>query len=136
MNIKSLKDKLELYYDKIQNPDKVIDNWAIIDIKLYNSLKKITITNINNIDKNIEEKIICAENKTNYILIKVSFNFIAIKIIDNEYDYILKDWDLLAVDKEFVYKGKATKPMTNKEIIKFLGFKTSSKAKKDLEYFN
>jgi len=136
MNIKSLKDKLELYYNKIQNPDKVIGNWTIVDTKLYNSLKKIKLNNINNIDKNIEEKIIYAESKNKYILIKVSFNFIAVKIIDNEYDYIIKDWDLIAVDREFVYKGKATKPMTNKEIIKFLGFKVSSKAKKDLEYFN
>lgn len=136
MNIKSLKDKLELYYDKIQNPDKLIDNWAIVDIKLYNSLKKIKLNNINNIDKNTEEKIIYAESENKYILIKVSFNFIAVKIIDNEYDYILKDWDLIAVDREFVYKGKATKPMTNKQIIKFLGFKASSKAKENLEYFN
>jgi hypothetical protein len=136
MNVKSLKAKLELYYDKIQNPDKVIDNWAIIDIKLLNSLKKIKLNNINNISRNIEEKIINVESKNKYIAIKVSFNFIAIKIIDNEYDYILKDWDLIAVDKEFVYKGKATKPMSNKQIIKLLGFKLSSKAKKDLEYFS
>jgi hypothetical protein len=136
MNVKSLKAKLELYYDKIQNPDKVIDNWAIIDIKLLNSLKKIKLNNINNISRNIEEKIINVESKNKYIAIKVSFNFIAIKIIDNEYDYILKDWDLIAVDKEFVYKGKAAKPMSNKQIIKLLGFKLSSKAKKDLEYFS
>lgn len=136
MNIRSLKDKLELYYNRLQHPQKIIGNWAIIDIDLLNSLKKITITNINNTERNIEEKIIYAESKTKYIAIKVSFNFIAIKVINNEYDYVIKDWDLLAVDKEFVYKGKATKPMTNKEIIKFLGFKLSSKAKKDLEYFN
>jgi hypothetical protein len=136
MNVKSLKAKLELYYDKIQNPDKVIDNWAIIDIKLLNSLKKIKLNNINNISRNIEEKIINVESKNKYIAIKVSFNFIAIKIIDNEYDYILKDWDLIAVDKEFVYKGKAAEPMSNKQIIKLLGFKLSSKAKKDLEYFS
>jgi len=136
MNIQSLKDKLELYYDRLQNPQKTIGNWAIVDLELLNSLKKITITNINNIERNIEEKIVYAESKTKYILIKVSFNFIAIKLINNEYDYVIKDWDLLAVDKEFVYKSKATKPMTNKEIIKFLGFKASSKAKKDLEYFN
>jgi len=136
MNVKSLQNKLKLYYDRLQHPQKTIGNWPIVDLELLNSLKTITITNINNIEKNIEEKIIYTESKTKYILIKVSFNFIAIKVTNNEYNYILKDWDLLAVDKEFVYKGKATKPMTNKEIIKFLGFKTSSKAKKDLEYFN
>lgn len=136
MNVKSLQAKLELYYNRLQNPQKIIGNWAIIDTKLLNSLKKITITNINSIDKNIEERIICAESKNKYIAIKVSFNFIAIKIIDNEYNYIIKDWDLIAVDKDYVYKGKTTEPMTNKQIIKFLGFRLSNKAKENLEYFN
>ena len=135
MNIKSLKDKLALYYDRLQHPQKTIGNWAIIDIDLLNSLKKITITNINNIERNIEEKIIYTESKTKYILIKVSFNFIAIKVINNEYDYIIKDWDLLAVDKNYIYKRKVTKPMTNKQLIEFLGFKLDKKAKEDLEYF-
>lgn len=135
MNVKSLQAKLELYYDRLQNPQKVIGNWAIIDTKLLNSLKKIKLNNINNIDRNIEEKIINAESKNKYIAIKVSFNFIAIKIIDNEYEYLLKDWDLIAVDKDYIYKNKASKPMTSKEIIKFLGFKVDKKAKADLEYF-
>lgn len=135
MNIKSLQDKLELYYDRLKNPPKIIKNWAIIDLELLNTLKKIKINNINDITNYLDEKIISAETKDKYIVIKVSFNFIAIKIIDTEYDYIIKDWDLIAVDKNYVYKGKETKPMTNKEIMQFLGFKLNKKLIKNLEYF-
>lgn len=135
MNIKSLQDKLELYYDRLKHPPKIIKNWAIIDVELLNSLKKIKLNNINDITNYLDEKIISAETKDKYIVIKVSFNFIAIKIIDTEYDYIIKDWDLIAVDKNYVYKGKETKPMTNKEIMQFLGFKLNKKLIKNLEYF-
>lgn len=135
MNIKSLQDKLELYYDRLNKPQKIIDNWAIVDLELLNSLKKITISNINDISLYLEEKLISAETKNKYIAIKISFNFIAIKIIDNEYDYIIKDWELIAVDKNYIYRGKIAKPMTNKELFKFLGFKLSKKAKEDLDYF-
>lgn len=135
MNIKSLQDKLELYYDRLKHPPKIIKNWAIIDVELLNSLKKIKLNNINDITNYLNEKIISAETKDKYIVIKVSFNFIAIKIIDTEYDYIIKDWDLIAVDKNYVYKGKETKPMTNKEIMQFLGFKLNKKLIKNLEYF-
>jgi hypothetical protein len=35
-----------------------------------------------------------------------------------------------------MYKGESNKLMTNKEIIKLLGFKLSKRAKDNLEYFN
>lgn len=136
MNIKSLQNKLELYYDRLKSPPKIIKNWAIIDLELLNSLKKIKLININDITNYLDEKIISAETKDKYIAIKVSFNFIAIKIIDTEYDYVIKDWDLIAVDKNYVYKGKESKPMTNKEIMQFLGFKLNKKLIKDLEDFS
>lgn len=135
MNIKSLEDKLELYYDRLKSPPKIIKNWAIIDIDLLNNLKKIKVISINDIYSYGNEKIIVLEDKSKYIIIKVTFNFLAIKITNNEYEFNIKDWDLLAVDKDFLYKEKATKPMNNKEIIEFLGFKLDKKAKKDLEYF-
>lgn len=136
MKFKSLEDKLELYYDRLNNPQKIINNWAIIDLDLLNSLKKISITSVNDIYVNDGEKIILLESKNKYLTIKVSFNFIAIKIINNEYNCLIKEWDLIAVDKNYIYKGTATKPMTNKEIIKFLGFKLNKKAIKDLDYFD
>lgn len=136
MKFKSIEDKLELYYDRLKHPQKIINNWAIIDLDLLNSLKKIKLTNINDIDYYLNEKLITAETKNKYIIIKISLNFIAIKIINNEYESNIKDWDLIAVDKNYIYKGTATKPMTNKEIIEFLGFKLDKKANKDLEYFS
>ena len=136
MKFKSIEDKLELYYDRLNNPQKIIGNWSIIDLDLLNSLKKINITSINDIYSYNGEKIISLESKTKYITIKVSLNFIAIKIINNEYNSIIKEWDLLAVDKNYIYKGTYTKPMTNKEIIKFLGFKLNNKTIKDLAYFD
>jgi hypothetical protein len=136
MKFKSLEEKLELYYDKLKHPSKIIDNWAIIDIDAFNKLKKITLNNINNVSQSDIDRIITTENKNNYIVIKYSHNFIATKVIDKEYDYLLKDWDLIAVDRENMYKGEVNKVMTNKEIIKLLGFKLSRKAIKDLSYFS
>jgi len=136
MKFKSLEDKLELYYDRLKHPQKIIGNWSIIDLDLLNSLKKISITSVNDIYRNDGEKIIFLESKTKYLTIKVSLNFIAIKIINNEYDCVIKEWDLIAVDKDYIYKGNTTKPMINKEIIEFLGFKLSKKATKDLAYFD
>lgn len=136
MKFKSLEDKLELYYDKLKHPAKIIDNWAIIDIDAFNKLKKITLNNINNISQSDIDRIITTENKNNYIIIKYSPNFIATKVIDNEYDYLLKDWDLIAVDRENMYKGESNKLMTNKEIIKLLGFKLTKRCRADLNYFS
>jgi hypothetical protein len=136
MKFKSLEEKLELYYDKLKHPSKIIDNWAIIDIDAFNKLKKITLNNINNVSQSDIDRIITTENKNNYIVIKYSPNFIATKVIDKEYDYLLKDWDLIAVDRETMYKGEPNKLITNKEIIKLLGFKLSKRAKDNLEYFN
>jgi hypothetical protein len=136
MKFKSLEEKLELYYDKLKNPAKIINNWAIIDIDAFNKLKKITLHNINNVSQSDVDRIITTENKNNYIVIKYSPNFIATKVIDKEYDYLLKDWDLIAVDRETMYKGEPNKLMTNKEIIELLGFKLSKRAKDNLEYFN
>ncbi|NDA90219.1 MAG: hypothetical protein EBY20_04840 [Alphaproteobacteria bacterium] len=79
---------------------------------------------------------ITQQNKNYYIVIKYSPNFIATKVIDTEYDYLLKDWDLIAVDRQTLYKGETNKLMTNKEIIKLLGFKLNKKAIKDLSYFS
>ena len=135
MKYKSLEEKLELYYDKLKYPAKIINNWAIIDIDAFNKLKKITLNNINNVSQSDIDRIITTENKNNYIIIKYSPNFIATKVIDNEYDYLLKDWDLIAVDRETLYKGESNKLMTNKEIIKLLGFKLTKRSKADLDYF-
>ena len=136
MKYKSLEEKLELYYNKVKNPSKIIDNWAIIDIDAFNKLKKITLNNINNVSESKVDRIITTENKNNYIVIKYSPNFIATKVIDKEYDYLLKDWDLIAVDREVMYKGESNKVMTNKEIIKLLGFKLTKSSRANLEYFD
>ena len=135
MKFNSLEEKLELYYDKLKHPAKIIDNWAIIDIDAFNKLNKITLHNINNVSYGEIDRIITTENKNNYIVIKYSPNFIATKVIDKEYDYLLKDWDLIAVDRETMYKGESNKLMTNKEIIKLLGFKLTKRGRADLDYF-
>jgi hypothetical protein len=136
MKFNSLEEKLELYYDKLKHPAKIINNWAIIDIDAFNKLHKITLTNINNVSQGEIDRIITTENKNNYIVIKYSPNFIATKVIDKEYDYLLKDWDLIAVDRETMYKGESNKLMTNKEIIKLLGLKLNKNSRANLEYFS
>jgi hypothetical protein len=104
MKFNSLEDKLEEYYDKLKNPKKIIDNWAIIDIDTFDSLKKITLTSINNVTRGELDNTITTETKKNYIIIKYSPNFIATKVIDNEYNYLLIDWDLIAVDMDALNK--------------------------------
>ena len=136
MKSKSLEEKLEEYYYKIQNPSKMIGDWAIIDTIEFNKLNKITLANINQITSYSIDKIITAESKNKYVIIKYSPNYIATKVIDNEYDYLLKDWDLIAIDTNHLYKNITKKPMTTKEIIKLLGLKLNKKAKKDLDYFS
>lgn len=136
MKFKSIEDKLEEYYNKLKHPAKIINNWAIIDIDAFNKLKKITLNNINNVSISEIDRVITTESKNYYIIIKYSPNFIATKVIDKEYDYLLKDWDLIAVDRESLSKEEPNKLMSNKEIIKFLGFKVSKRAKDNLEYFN
>ena len=131
-----MEEKLEEYYDKLKHPAKIINNWAIIDIDAFNKLNKITLSNINNISYSEIDRIITTENKNNYIVIKYNPNFIATKVIDKEYDYLLKDWDLIAVDRQALYKGESDKLMTNKEIIKLLGLKLTRKSRTDLDYFS
>ena len=135
MKFKSLEEKLELYYDKLKHPAKIINNWAIIDIDAFNKLKKITLNNINNVSENDVDRLITTENKNNYIIIKYTPNFIATKVIDKEYDYLLNDWDLIAVDRESLSKEEPNKLMSNKEIIELLGLKLNKRAKEDLNYF-
>ena len=98
MKINSLNDKIELYYNRIKKPQAIIGNWSIVDLDMLNSLKDIKLTNINYIDTYEDQKIISSESKENYILIKNSFNFIAVKIANKEYNLLIKEWDLIAVD--------------------------------------
>jgi len=135
MKFKSLEEKLELYYDKVKNPSKIIDNWAIIDIDAFEALHKLTIISINNVRHGEVDRIITTETKNKYIIIKYSPSFIATKVIDTEYDYLIKDWDLIAVDRDTIYKENISKVISNKEIIKLLGFKLNKKARLDLDYF-
>jgi hypothetical protein len=135
MKFKSLEEKLELYYDKVKNPSKIIDNWAIIDIDAFEALHKLTIISINNISHGEIDRIITTETKNKYIIIKYSPSFIATKVIDTEYDYLIKDWDLIAVDRDTIYKENISKIISNKEIMKLLGFKLNKKARLDLDYF-
>jgi hypothetical protein len=138
MKSKSLEDKLEEYYYKLQNPSLIIGDWAIVDKDALNKLNKITLTNINEVNNYATERLITTESKNNYIVIKYSPSFIATKVINKEYDYLLKDWDLIAINKNTIYKVESETPnkvMSNKEIIEFLGFKLNKKFIKNLEYF-
>lgn len=136
MKNKSLESKLEQYYYKLQNPSLIIGDWAIVDKTALDKLNRITLTNINEVNNLLTERLITTESKNNYIVIKYSPNFIATKVINKEYDYLLKDWDLIAVNKDSLYNEKAEKLMSNKEIIEFLGFKLNKKFIKNLEYFS
>lgn len=130
-----LEVKLENYYKELQNPKKLIGRWAIIDDKLLNKLNKTKLDHINDMYSNKDETIIVAENKKNYIIIKHNYMFIAVKVINNEYESLMENWSLIAVNKNYLYGGEIKNRDTSKEIMKLLGFKLSKKAMIDFEYF-
>lgn len=133
MNEDNLLKKLNQYYEKLKNPKITIGHWNIVDEKVYNILKKTTLTSISNIAIHKNETTISAESKNKFVVFKYNPAFIATKIIDTEYDYILKDWDLIAIDQEYIKTGESKEPINPDIIFKVTGIKLSTKAKKDLK---
>lgn len=131
-----LEVRLESYYKQLKNPKKIIGKWAIVDDVLLTKLKKIKIENINDMYSNKDESIIIGENKKHIIVIKHNIMFIAIKIIENEYQSLIDDWSLIAVNQQYLYGGKTDDKESNKSIMKLLGFKMTKKAMSNFAYFD
>ena len=136
VNEEKLFKKLNLYYDKLSNPSIVIGEWNIVDEKEFKKLNKITLTSISEIKAYKNENTISAEYKNKFIIFKYNPAFIATKQIDREYEYLLKDWSLIAVNKNYIEKGTSTESIEPKDIFKIIGIKLNKKAKKDLSCFN
>ena len=130
-----LEVKLDKYYKELQNPKRIIGRWAIIDDNLLNKLNKTKLEHINDMYSNKNETIIVAENKKNYIIIKHNYMFIAVKLIVSEYESLMEDWSLIAINKNYLYGKEDQKSDTSEQIMKLLGFKLSKKAMIDFEYF-
>lgn len=136
MNEENLLKKLNLYYNRLSNPTIVIGEWNIIDEKEFKKLNKITLTSISEIKTYSNENTISAEYKNKFIVFKYNTAFIATKQIDREYEYLLKDWSLIAVNKNYITKGTTEQSIEAKDILKVTGVKLNKKAKIDLSYFN
>jgi hypothetical protein len=136
VNEEKLLKKLNLYYDRLSNPTIVIGEWNIIDEKEFKKLNKITLTSISEIKAYDNENTISAEYKNKFIVFKYNTAFIAIKRIDREYEYLLKDWSLIAVNRNYITKGTTQQSIAVKDILKVTGIKLNKKAKRDLSYFN
>ena len=136
MNEEKLLKKLNLYYDRLSNPTIVIGEWNIIDEKEFKKLNKITLTSISEIKAYDNENTISAEYKNKFIVFKYNTAFIAIKRIDREYEYLLKDWSLIAVNRNYITKGTTQQSIAVKDILKVTGIKLNKKAKRDLSCFN
>lgn len=136
VNEEKLLKKLNLYYDRLSNPTIVIGEWNIIDEKEFKKLNKITLTSISEIKAYDNENTISAEYKNKFIVFKYNTAFIAIKQIDREYEYLLKDWSLIAVNRNYITKGTTQQSIAVKDILKVTGIKLNKKAKRDLSYFN
>ena len=136
VNEEKLLKKLNLYYDRLSNPTIVIGEWNIIDEKEFKKLNKITLTSISEIKAYDNENTISAEYKNKFIVFKYNTAFIAIKQIDREYEYLLKDWSLIAVNRNYITKGTTQQSIAVKDILKVTGVKLNKKAKIDLSYFN
>lgn len=153
----SLEKKLKEYYNKLHNSKYIIGDWTIIDEalykKIYNKLKITSINNIfqeaykaislanlgtpdNKITENSIETIIVAESKKETIVIKYNINFIAFRIAETEYSVFTGEYDLLAVNKNYIYNKVDTKLISPKELFSKFKIKLSRKAMKDLDYFD
>lgn len=155
MKKSSLEKKLELYYNKLNNAKIQIGDWSILDEKAYNLLKKTTIININNIfaetykplsltsigsqiqeDKEYSKEIIIfCESKKEIIVFKYNINFIAIRRSETEYGLFIGEYDLIAVNKNYIYEKKNPILLSPRQLIDMFKIKLSKKAMKDLGYF-
>jgi len=148
----NLDKKLELYYNKLHNSKIQIGDWVILDEKAYNLLKKTTIISINNIfaeaykpvslvgiltpNKEISKEIVIfCESKKEIIVFKYNINFIAIRRAETEYGLFTGEYDLIGVNKNYVYENKQSILFSPRQLIKMFKIKLSRKAMKDLEYF-
>lgn len=130
-----LNKKILKYYNKLNNPTLTIGEWNIVDEKELKKLNKITLTAVCDIRASKTEYIIVAESKDKHIVFKYNPVFIATKEIEREYEYLLKDWNLIAVNKDYIYKGTTKESIEPKDIFKITGIKLNRKAKRDLESF-
>lgn len=151
----SLESKLEKYYKVLNNTKITIGNWAILDEVAYKRIKKTKIENINNIfsdtykavslldinnpqgqlSETSKEIIIVCESKKEQIVFKYNVNFIAIRRAETEYGLFLGEYDLIAVNKNYIYEKKDPILLSPKDLFSMLEVKLSRKAIKDLDYF-
>lgn len=136
--------QLEYWYKqyKINKTKKktIIKNWVIVDEPTYYKYKdNLKLENIKQYNgKNSltgrGEKIILAESKDKYILIKYNGNFIAINVCEREYE-ITNDITLLMVNNNAInnIENNLGDPPPVEEIIGILGWKASRKTIKNLE---
>jgi len=139
-----MDEALEYWYNqyKINKSKKKskIKDWVIVDELTYHKYKdNIKLDSIKeysakNAITGFDEKIVLAESKDKYILIKYNPNFIAINICEREYE-ITNNITLLMVNDNAIknIENKTGKLLTIKEIISILGWKASRKAITNLE---
>lgn len=155
MKKSSLEKKLELYYDKLNNTKLMVGDWAVLDEKAYNKLQKTTIININNVFTEIyqpvslsnvisninktkepsREVVIFCESKKEIIVFKYNINFIAVRRADTEYGLYTGEYDLIAVNKNYIYENKNPILLSPRQFISMFKIKLSKKALNDLSYF-
>lgn len=142
-----MDDTLEYWYNqyklnKTKKKSKVKD-WVIVDEYTYHKYKdNIKLDSIKEYSaKNkitgFDEKIVLAESKDKYILIKYNCNFIAINLCEREYE-ITDNITLLMVNENAIknIENKQGVPPSIKEIIGILGWKATRKAIINLEVFD
>jgi len=136
--------QLEYWYNqyKINQKKKKtkIGDWVIVDELTYNKYRdNLKLDNIKeysakNAITGFDEKVILAETKDKYILLKYNANFVAINICEREYD-LTNSITLLMVNDNAVknIENKTGEPPSIKEIIGILGWKATRKAINNLE---
>jgi len=143
----NLIENLNDFYEIYKNPKYIIDNWTIVNNKIYELYKdKINITNgqleIKDVELDVYGKPLNSkqatallETKDKYILIKYNPNFIAIVVSDTEYGLTINPVSLISIQNSKQLETNIDLPKFVK-VLKILGWKISRKALNNIKSNN
>lgn len=143
----NLIENLNDFYEIYKNPKYIINNWTIVNNKVYELYNnKINITNgqleIKDVELDIYGKPLHSkqatallETKDKYILIKYNPNFIAIIVSDTEYGLTINPVSLISIQNSKNLETNTDLPKFSK-VLKVLGWKITKKATNNIKYNN
>jgi len=137
MNLDNLKAQLSKYYATFTNPKYKVGKWIIVNNDKFKEYKdKLKVESILTYQSNNIQRLLVAETKNKYVVIKWSDKFICFRESDTEYGLACDNYELLAINSD-TFNDLDVKPIISFETIcKIFCWKLSKKAKEYLSYFN